>query len=476
MVSFLESSFKNKSKTNYSSGYSLYVKSIILKEAKPLLKGHLKAREIWSALQVADYKKEGILNDAAIQVLYEKQGKTLKALLHVQSAEELLLLLDEKGLGYLSEDEQILMFSMIKERMQVCASELCKVCEYFLETEMLKSIRLLENDIIHYQSVLRKRIHKREMHLYTQIGVDKKENFEKTWAEKFEALKKKGDERISRIEETQMRQLMNLEEELMKELVSLRVKPKILMKDMQIQEKMYAYNERFPEAHQIRSELNVFESKETARVQEKIAKIVENKKKKLKKRHYLEISQQALKNEEEFNRLTIRYEQEKQRLEKEITHHYNEIKKNQNFASNLALNKGKNRDELRRSKQNSSNLQKFIKEIRESKSPKLITEKIFETQRSLRKKPSVMRMALSLSPSPVMEYKGFLINTEALTKFSISSGTAASDRPVNEVPEYMGFSSLAMKTGKLLEKSKNKKETLQSITELYDNKLQLVGK
>lgn len=245
---------------------------------------------------------------------------------------------------------------------------------------------------------------------------------------------------------------------------------------MQIQEKLYAYNERFPEAHQLRNELNVFENKEIARVQEKIEKIVENKKKNMKKKHELELNQQALKNEEDLNRLQIKYEQEKSRLEKEITHNYNEIKKNQNFSSNLALAKGKNRDELRRLKQNASNLQKFIKDIKQSKSPKIISQKIFETQRSLRKKPSVLRMSLSLSPSPVFGYKGFLINTDILTKFSISSGAAATDRPVNQTPEYMSSSSLAIKTGKLLEKSKNKKEILQSITELYDNKLKLVGK
>ena len=87
MVSFLESSFKNRSNTNFSTAYSPYVRSVILKEARPLLKGHIKVRELWSALQVADYKKEGILNDAAIQVLFEKEGKTLKKLLQVQSFE-----------------------------------------------------------------------------------------------------------------------------------------------------------------------------------------------------------------------------------------------------------------------------------------------------------------------------------------------------------------------------------------------------
>jgi hypothetical protein len=246
------------------------------------------------------------------------------------------------------------------------------------------------------------------------------------------------------------------------------------MRDLQIQEKLFAYNERFPEAHQIRNELNVFESRETERVREKIGKIIEKKKKNLMKKHELEVNQQLLKNEEEENRLKIKYDEEKLRLSKEITHHYNEIKKNQHFASNLAVKKGKFRDELRRQKQNATNLQKFIKDIKNSWTPKVISQKIFESQRSLKKKPSVLRMSLSLSPSPVNGYKGFLINTEGLTRFSISSGAALSDRPVNQPPEYMSFGSLAAKTGKMLEKSKNNKDLLPSVAELYDDRLKLV--
>ena len=246
------------------------------------------------------------------------------------------------------------------------------------------------------------------------------------------------------------------------------------MKDLQIQEKLYAYNERFPEAHQIRNELNIFEVRETERVKEKISKIIEKKKKALMKKQDVELSQQLLKNEEEENRMKIKYDQDKARLLKEINHHYNEIKKNQNFSSNLAMKKGKFRDELRRQKQNATNLQKFIKDIKNSWTPKVASQKIFESQRSLKKKPSVLRMSLSLSPSPVSGYKGFLINTDCLTRFSISTGAALSDRPVNELPEYMSFGSLAAKTGKLLEKSKLKKELLPSVTQLYDDRLKLI--
>ena len=246
------------------------------------------------------------------------------------------------------------------------------------------------------------------------------------------------------------------------------------MRDLQIQEKLFAYNERFPEASQIRNELNVFETRELERVKEKVSKIIEKKKKVLMKKHDVELSQQILKNEEEENRMKIKYDQDKLRLFKEINHHYNEIKKNQNLSSSLAAKKGKFRDELRRQKQNASNLQKFIKDTKNSWTPKVASQKIFESQRSLKKNPSVLRMSLSLSHSPVSAYKGFFIDTNVLTRFSISTGTAISDRPVNEVPGYLSFGSLAAKTGKLLEKSKPKKDLLVSVTQLYDDRLKLI--
>jgi hypothetical protein len=208
--------------SNFSSTYSPFARSLIIKEAQPLLKGHLKARELWNALQIADYKKEGVLNEAALQVLFQKQGQNLKELLQVSSSEELLSLLDEKGLGYLSEDEQVLMFSIIKERMQVCASELCKIYEYNLQKDLLKSIRALESDIILFQSSLRRRIHLKEINLYKSIGEEKLETFEETWKAKFEDFSEKAKEKVKKIQQLQSKQLKNLDYELSKDILALR--------------------------------------------------------------------------------------------------------------------------------------------------------------------------------------------------------------------------------------------------------------
>ena len=208
--------------SHFASTYSHFAKQMIIKEAQPLIKGHTKAKELWNALQVADYKKEGILNEAALQVLFQKQGKNIKELLQVKSAEELLLLLDEKGRGYLSHDEQILMFSIIKERMQVCASELCKIYEYSLQKEMLKSIKELEADIALFQEILRKRIHFNEVNTYKTIGNSKLEEFEALWHEKFERLVDTSQEKILKIKENQEKELSELGFQLSKDILALK--------------------------------------------------------------------------------------------------------------------------------------------------------------------------------------------------------------------------------------------------------------
>lgn len=163
--------------TNFSTSVSAQQRAKVLNEARPLLEAHLKCKDMWAALLIADYKKDGILNDAALQVLLDKQGKNLQELLLVKTVDDMIDLLDEDEDGFLNEDEQILMFSTVKERMQMCADELCNIHEYGLYKEMMKSIRVLEADIINFQRVLRLRTHDKEMSMYHEIGEQKKDQF-----------------------------------------------------------------------------------------------------------------------------------------------------------------------------------------------------------------------------------------------------------------------------------------------------------
>jgi len=59
-------------------------------------------------------------------------------------------LIDEDTDGYWNEDEQILLFSVIKERMQNVANDLCDIFEYNKYKKMMEGIRSLEADILKY--------------------------------------------------------------------------------------------------------------------------------------------------------------------------------------------------------------------------------------------------------------------------------------------------------------------------------------
>ena len=52
--------------------------------------------------------------------------------------------------GFWNEDEQVLLFSSIKERMQEVANNLWLVKEYKMYRDMMEQIRLIEADILVY--------------------------------------------------------------------------------------------------------------------------------------------------------------------------------------------------------------------------------------------------------------------------------------------------------------------------------------
>lgn len=203
--------------TNFSSTVNAQTRLKVLSEARPLLDAQQKCKEIWLALQIADYKKEGSLNDAALKILMDKQGKNLTELLLVRNVEDILDLLDSDEDGFLNEDEQIMIFSTIKERMQICSEDLCKIHEYNLFKDIMKGIRLLEDDINSYQRILRARNQKKEINAYHEIGEDKLKKFLNDWEEKFSQFEEECQEKMNQIIESHTREREELNKELEKE-------------------------------------------------------------------------------------------------------------------------------------------------------------------------------------------------------------------------------------------------------------------
>ena len=133
----------------------------ILGEAKCLLGGAKKCRDIWKSIRAADFRNEGVLNEANLTLVFEKNKDAIYELLKVTSVADMIDVFDIDKDGYLNEDEQISMFSLVREKMQLFADELSKILEYQLYKDLMKEVRALEKDIVSFQNELRKTIQER---------------------------------------------------------------------------------------------------------------------------------------------------------------------------------------------------------------------------------------------------------------------------------------------------------------------------
>ena len=89
----------------------------LVSEARPLIGGARKCKEIWHAIQKADFRKEGLLNEANIRLVFEQRREHIYDMLRLSSPNEFLDVFDMGGDGVLNEDEQMLIFILIKEKM-----------------------------------------------------------------------------------------------------------------------------------------------------------------------------------------------------------------------------------------------------------------------------------------------------------------------------------------------------------------------
>ena len=347
----------------FSTTVPLARRAKVLTEAQPLLSAQAKCKEIWGALQLADYKKEGTLNDAAIAVLYESQRVLFQELLLVRSPEELQELLDHDEDGFLDPDEQLAIFSLIKERMQLCAEELCACHEYALFKEMMQEVRKVETDVVEYQEILRMRVQQKELEAYNQSGEHKLRQFKAHWKQQFSSFHSDSQSKLSALKSSHSLQTREFTQQLKRDVSILHHKPRALLRDLQTQEVMVAVNERYNEAQKIRNELTTLEEEEQRRVEKKVMQEWKMKKEKLKKKQEKEIRELMGKTETAMNGLKITRDQQLNRLQKEIKLYLNDIHRNHNSSLRFARRLGETRDELRRTKKKANIIKQLVSDM-----------------------------------------------------------------------------------------------------------------
>lgn len=244
-----------------------------------------------------------------------------------------------------------------------------------------------------------------------------------------------------------------------------------MLKSLQVKEKLVAVNERYGEAQTIRNELKYLEIEEQNRVENLMLQEQEKKRKKLKKQQEKELEFAMLKNKAAYNKLLIKKEQEKLKLDKQIKLHFNDLTKSQNIASTLADKLAKTRDELRRTKMKSKKVQEYLSEAKSLRTQRKSTENLPQATQTTGTKPKYgiqSTISNSIGYRSVSPLKRTL---NQVTKFKIKSDHLSQDTPVNCEPDFMHNNSLAGKAGKLLQQFGKNNKPLPALTELYDEHL-----
>ena len=311
-------------------------------------------------MRKADFRKEGILNELNIQLVYEKKKKTINDLLKITSAEEFLIVFDDDSDGFINEDEQIMVFTIIKERIQIIAEELCHLKKYELYKDLMKEVRLVEGLINKFQNELRQNVHKKQLDDYVSIGFEMQNEFNENWKKKFYDFQVKTSDEYKNLD-SNLKKINDLiyQKEASK-IQGMKQKPSHQINVLKNQEKLVAINERVEEAANFRNELNKLVKHDELRLEKQKKELIRNLNNKLEKEEKVELKKKVDRIDKEKNRLIIEKNKETDILNKQINLHINDIVRIQNSLSNMYTDIGKKEDELGRLKERQINTNKTI--------------------------------------------------------------------------------------------------------------------
>lgn len=443
--------------------------------------------ELWEEMRRADFRKEGILNEANIQIIYENKKKLINNLLKINSVREFLLVFDDDQDGFLNEDEQILVFTIIAKRIQLIAEELCQNKKYELFKDLMKEVRNIEAQINRYQNELRQNVHKKQLDNYIEIGREMQTEFNDNWDQKMMAFHNRANKNIEEYQKELKEQLNTYYQNEAAKIHALNLKPNHQIRLLSNQEKLVANNERVEEAVNFRNELVRLVKKDNERLERTKQDMLRNLNKKINKSEKKEMNKITDRLSKERDNLFISRNKETDILNKKINLHISDIVRIQNSLSNMYLKIGSKDDELYREKQRQKKTNetlaafKSIKKLRSSPYSNAISNTdVVMALLNLSNKPLALNNSMDLAglnkfgtqKNSVVALK-YIMKTMKLTRFDINSEfNSRKFCNVSHDTALKGENNLKKKIRILLEERKHKDEIMIPPSLYYDNYLE----
>ena len=124
---------------------------------------------IWNALAKNDIAGEH-LSEKVLENIFKEYQSDLYAFTRIGSLREFMRIFDHDKDGSLNSDEQINIFSFIKEKVELAANNCLQIQSYIMFEALMKEVRMLEQQISKWQEILRTKIHATQLKQYKKEG------------------------------------------------------------------------------------------------------------------------------------------------------------------------------------------------------------------------------------------------------------------------------------------------------------------
>lgn len=379
-----------------------------------------------------------------------------------------------------------MVFSIIKERIQLIAEELCSMKKYELYKELMKEVRAIEGLINKFQNELRQNVHKKQLDDYISIGVEMQNEFNDNWSRAFSNFENRSSADYKNLDFNLKKINDLIYQKEANKIQSVAMKPSHQLKLLHNQEKLVAINERVEEAANFRNELKRLFKHDEQRLEKSKKDNLRNLNKKLEKDEKKELKKKSDRIEKEDHKLIINKNKETDILEKQINLHINDIVRIQNSLANMYIDTGKKSDELKRMKDRQRNTNKTLASFKAIKS--------YSVPPTNNKKDLALALlnlpCKNLSLNSSMESTGlsklanmkknivalkYIIRNIKITRFDINS--EFNSRKFCNVPEDYSLkndNNLKKKIRKLIEQRKHKDEIMIPPSLYYDHNMNLI--
>ena len=318
--------------------------------AQQLAAAPAKCRELWTSLAAASAKHGGLLHRYNLKALVQAHQATFKDLLGVQSAGELVALLDQDEDGVLNQDEQLLLFAVVKEQMQRLLPELA--ADGSLHQQLVSAIRQLETDIFEYQSLLRQKANHADLQLLIQHRQSRLASFNAGWDCTFKDLHETHQAAVQTVKARHTQEFIALA----------RSRPSTrrpaTSQEFRKREMQYVLTQQYAAAASAKAAATQIEVQSLEQERLRTATAAHNSQNRLKAQQAKELNFLEMKFQAKLRQLVAEKAKQQTRLENELNVRFSELSKQQGHSARLSQKLATHRDEVRRRVQAKHGLKK----------------------------------------------------------------------------------------------------------------------